>query len=178
MAAVLMLAVSLSKSQPALATEFEGFGPVNFGMTRERAWDAIKWRGEWVSRDRLKYVLSLEYIGDVDTFEVLQEFRDGRASDVRVLYEEKRIASLCIAKGLQFVGAVTAKYAVRPIQLVHDPRRVSKLDKEPQHIIEDFYVFLLEGNASIRIRFTDTIEQGACKIVMTYRAPHEAPNPF
>jgi len=111
---VFLISCFVLTATAARAAELTGFGPIKFGMTKEEAWAAIDGKGKWKSDWKLSYGFEWEAIGK--TFEVDQQFVDGRASVLAVnLLSEEFYFRTCVSDSLRIVSAIKEKYKKTPL---------------------------------------------------------------
>ena len=169
--AVAATAILLSAGLAA-AAEFEGFGPIKFGMTKEEAWEAIGAKGEWVEPDVLRYDIPYDDIVRVERFDVRQIFKDGRAADAMIEYAMASGGTIfCLPRGLHFAADVRDKYGVPP-EVVYGRPRPQGAEEDDLYILEDFYGFDFGAHGSVqivvRIVYSTPSE---CRISIHYRGP-------
>jgi hypothetical protein len=173
-AAVVLFVVVLAQVLPSHAesAELTGFGSIKFGMTAEEALAAIGGEGEWKSNTKLAYGFDWKAISR--EFEVLQQFRDDRASSVQVRHESKTFAfHSCISDSLRIVSIIEEKYQITPTIRQRDETRFYE-----SGIITDSYFFAFEADSFVEVMLALWHEPRKCELRISYHPPSAVPLPF
>ncbi len=173
-AAAMFFVMVLGQVLPSQAESAEptGFGVIKFGMTAEEALAAIGGEGEWKSNRKLAYSFDWDAIGR--KFEVVQDFRDGRASSVQVRHESTTIDfHPCISDSLRIVSIIKEKYQNTPTI-----RQLDEIRLEKSGIITDSYFFGFDADTFIEVKLALWEDPRKCELTIWYHPPSAAPLPF
>ena len=173
-AAAMFLAMVFGQALPAQAesAEMNGFGPIKFGMTAAEALAALGGKGEWKSDRKLVYGFDWDAMGR--KFEVIQHFRDDRASSVQVRHESTAIDfHPCISDILRIVSVIKEKYNNTPTI-----RQRDKIKLSDSGIITDSYLFSFEADSFIEVTLELQEEPRTCGLTIWYHPPSAVPLPF
>ena len=172
--AAMLFAIILGQllASQAGSAEMTGFGSITFGMTADEAIAAIGGAGEWKSNRKLAYSFDWDRMGR--KFEVVQHFRDDRASSVRIRHESKTLEfHSCISDSLRIVSTIKEKYQITPTIRQRDENRLAK-----SGMITDSYFFDFEANSSIEVTLALWDEPRKCDLTIWYHPPSAVPLPF
>lgn len=162
----------------AEAAEFEGFGPIKFGMTKDEAWAAIEGKGEWLDSGTLRYERPS---GDPHgKLVVEQEFENRQAANVSVVYSLRAgTRDYCLAKGVHFAAVIESKYRISPLTRYGTAEPLEPW-KEGSKLfdVEDIYAFVFDDGAAIQFLAKYTFGKPDCVISFLYLQPNDFVIPF
>lgn len=163
------------------AAELKGLGPIEFGMTKQEAWNAIGGQGEWERSSDSGGLLNYEYQfqGSIEKWQLTQSFANGQAANAFARYAPIAFSpQSCQVRGKFFADKIEKQHEASPLVRKGTPfHDFFWMGEQDSYAIYTVYNFTFEKGAYIWMTVTATSTQ-ICQIDVSYFEPSAEPIPF